>query len=206
MYTLQDIYYFYRREQAFANNRGFRMPKDFDFYLKKRLTPKNRESLELVTKYFNTKWRSIDPSVYFRKGFEIYKNFGYHQFFNRCVIERYIEDDRDRKRAIKMESKKMLESSIFVKGFMKENQITSLGVYAKSKDNGVSLPVRHYMINKIDPFFLVWLIKEGMFVPDDVDMPYMNYILTEQRNIIDKLNQHLQLTQKIKEVLSNVVW
>ena len=97
MFTELDIYTEYRRAQALEYNRGYRIPKNFQKHLNFKMSSKNREALELATKYFNTKWKNIDPAKFFEAGFGVLKSFTYVQFFDPRVMRLYIQRDKNQR-------------------------------------------------------------------------------------------------------------
>ena len=108
MNQIVDIYRQFRRAQAHKNNRGYRMPKDFDKHFSTKMSEKNREALTLATKFFNTKWHNIDPYRFFECGFELFKTFSYTQFFDPRVINLYVTRDKNHKRELKVSKQEMI--------------------------------------------------------------------------------------------------
>ena len=70
MITEQDTYTYFRQSQSRFISRPYRLPKDFDKFFNTRLAAKNKEALEIITKWFNTKWSNIDCAKFFDCGFE----------------------------------------------------------------------------------------------------------------------------------------
>ena len=100
---IQETYYLFRKAQADFNNRGFRMPKDFEAHFKKKLSLVNQKKLVKATNWFNTKWSNIDPYIYFTCGFELYKKrFSYIKFFEEKILLLYIQRDKNEKRQIRV--------------------------------------------------------------------------------------------------------
>ena len=73
MYDTRDIYIAFRKAQSLAKNRGYRIPKDWDNHFNNKMKPTDRDNLQKITDYFNTKWQNINPQKYFEAGFDIYK-------------------------------------------------------------------------------------------------------------------------------------
>jgi hypothetical protein len=202
MYEIKDIYYYFRKAQAESNNRGFRIPKDFEKHLKNKMSKKNVEALDLCTKYFNTKWQNIDPYLYFVCGFEIFKNFTYTQFFNPKVINLYKIRDKIKKRDLNEIKTSILKSSKFVLSFMKENNITLIKYCYFSKNNR-KIIIEHYLKNNICKFFISLLIKKGFLVLDDSDMVLIPYVSEQYREICLNFEDCNNFLEKIMYKLTN---
>ena len=97
MITDFDVYKSFRKAQANANNRGYKIPRDFDDFLEK-MNSNNREWLQRTTIYFNTSYRNIDIDKYMECGFEIWKSFTYKNFLHEKIMVLYISKDKARKR------------------------------------------------------------------------------------------------------------
>jgi hypothetical protein len=186
--NIREIYKNFRKAQASYNNRGYRLPKNFETHFNTKLSDKNREILSLTTKYFLTKWRNINQFEYFLCGFELYKGFSYHQFFDQKVMTLYITKDKNKKRKLKMVSADLQKSKNFVLNYIKENNIKSLKAYGQMKEGEVSLPVQHFTHNFIDKFFLVKLINKGIVVLTDSDRIQVPYIIDQYREIQEEMN------------------
>ena len=112
-----EVYVAFRAAQGNAKGRPFRLPKDWESFKSKRMLKKNVENLELAAGYFNTKWRNVDLDRLMTYGFELWKNFSYHQFFNKKLINYYIERDRILKRKLRVDKESIMKSLIFIKKF-----------------------------------------------------------------------------------------
>ena len=206
-YQLEDIedyiddifntYYCFRFAQSEFLNRPYRLPKDFKSFLFNRMKAPSRECLIDITKCFFTKWERIDKKDYFRCGFKIMgKGFTYHRFFDKRIIEQYIQIDRAIKRDMTHNKGKFVESVKFVKKFLKENKLTLLE-YCNKKIDGYFLPVRHYIENDIDKIFLAWLIKKGYYVLSDYDRSILPYVVDNYREMYVKLEKMNSFIRKI---------
>lgn len=199
--TPEYVYVQFRKAQAEANNRGYRIPKDFEKHLNERMSDKNKNTLILVTSWFLTKWKEIDPYRYFQCGFELFKTFTYHHFTNPKILKLYIQKDKNLKRYNRLSKKRIIESLRFIKRFMSEKGISSFGIYCLTFDKNRSLPVKHYLENKIDKFFMVWLIKERMVMPTDDERALMPYIVESYREVVDKLDNIKNFLEEVKKKL-----
>ena len=203
--TAENIYFAFRKAQAGIKNHGFRMPKDFVKHMKSRMSEKNREALVLITKYFNTKWRNIDPYTFMVCGFDIFKNFTYTQFFDRKVINLYIDRDKNKKRELGVNKQAIVKSAAFIKKYMKEFDISSLGMYCKIKKDGMLLPIKHYVDNNVDKFLIVYLMKSGYIKLDDDHRAYVPYIVDQYREILLKNDEMIDFLEKIKKSLKGTL-
>ena len=186
--TPEYIYVQFRKAQAEANNRGYRIPKDFEKHLNERMSDKNKNALILVTSWFLTKWKELDPFMYFQCGFELFKTFTYTNFTDPKILRLYIQRDKNIKRYNRLSKKRIIQSLKFIKGYMADNGILSFNRYCMTLNQNRSMPVRHYLENKIDKFFMVWLIKEKMVLLTDDERSIMPYIVESYREIVDKLD------------------
>lgn len=199
--NIEKIYFKFRKAQADFHNRGFRMPKDFETHFKKKLSTTNQEKLAKITGWFNTKWSNIDPYTYFKCGFDLYKkNFTYVKFFNEKIFLLYVQRDKIEKREVRVNKEKLINSAKFLKKYMQENEIYTLQEYIDTTDGNRKLAVTHYLKNKIDASFFVFLIKKGMKLTD-TDRGFIPYVSKHYRNINVMLNELRSFLDKIEERL-----
>lgn len=193
MKDIEDIYVAFRRAQSKAKNRPWQMPKDFEKHLKTRMAKKSVEALELATKYFNTKWSNIDPERYFDYGFELLKSFSYTQFFDPRIINLYKQKDRLEKIKIGNVKLELIKSSRFVKRFIDRNPgIRNMRDYGKARKEGVSIPVKHYLDNKISKFYLARLIDRGIAQLEDDDRALIPHISDSYRELLEMSKEALE--------------
>jgi hypothetical protein len=161
MLTEKDVYMTYRRVQGKAfNGRPRRAPKDWDNHFNNKMKPHDRESIRKMTRYLATAWSEIDLEKYFECGFELWKNFSYHQWFATQVINLYIQKSKNHKRVEVDIKRSLVDSGKFVKTYCKENEIDSLKAYASKRDGFHLLCVEHYLKDKISKWFLCFLIHK----------------------------------------------
>ena len=196
-----DVYSDFRKAQAESKNRPYKLPKDWESHFNNRMSKKNREALVLATKYFNTKWDKIDVFRFMQCGFELLKTFSYTQFFDQRIINLYIHKDKHIKRDAKLTKEGVVDSLKFVKTYMKDNGTISISRYCMIEKNGTRLAVRHYIDNKINKYFIVWLISMGMLHLTDDERAQMPYIIEQYRNILAKLKGSEKFLNKLKEML-----
>jgi hypothetical protein len=193
MFLPFDIYLIYRRCQGRFRNSGYRLPKDWDTHFETKMIKENKNMLQILTGYFNTKWKDIDPEKYFTIGFELYGNrFSYRKFIDRKIILHYIQRDKLEKREIGEITDDIKESVKFVDKFVTESsKISKLLRYCSMKDGYLALPVIHYLDNKISKAFIVLLIKYGLFFPSDDEKAKIPYVLAHYNNIVTKFDSNI---------------
>ena len=198
---IEKIYFQFRKAQAAYNNRGFRMPKNFEDHFKKKLTEVNQKKLINITNWFNTKWSNIDPYTYFECGFVLHKkSFTYVKFFNEKVLKLYVQRDKNKKREAKVTKEKLIESAKFLKNYMRKNEISTLQEYIDTQDGNQKIAVSHYLKNHIDASFFVFLLKKGM-VLNDIDRGLIPYVSKNYRNINIMLIDMKEFVDKIEKLL-----
>ena len=195
---IEDIYYAFRKAQAESKNRGWRMPKDFDKHLNNKMSIKNKEVLELVTKWFNTKWRNIDPTRFMECGFELFKTFSYIKFFDERIINLYKQKDKNIKRVNKLSKEKIKNSMLFVKKYIDDNNISSVSRYCMMKKGYINVITEHYLNNYIDKFFMIWLIKMKLLKLDDDNLSLVPYISDHYREVVVQLDDIGVFLNKLK--------
>jgi hypothetical protein len=199
--SMEDVYIAYRKAQSTAKGRPYRIPKDFNKFYETKLSDNNKENLRYLTGYFNTKWKEIDPEKYFECGFELFKTFTYHMFLKPNVINLYIQRDKILKRDLQDGKRGITESLKFVKSFMTSNNINSIVKYCRKKIDNRSLPVIHYLENKIDKFFIVYLIRKGFLLLQDDERSYMPYVVDNYRQIVLNFNEIPDFIGRIDKII-----
>jgi hypothetical protein len=177
------------------------MPKNFDVHLEKKFSKKNREALMLVTQYFNTKWRNINPYRYFQCGFSLFKTFSYVKFFDPRVMRLYVQKDKNLKREMKINKKNIIESVKFIKKYMKDNNILLLRDYLQISNGNRKIVIDHYIHGHIDKFLIVWFIKSGKLILTDDDRASMTYIVHQYREIGEKIIEINGFMRKVSQKL-----
>jgi len=198
---IEQVYYQFRKAQADFNNRGFRMPKNFEDHFKKKLSEINQKKLAKITNWYNTKWSNIDPYIYFTCGFELYKKrFSYIKFFEEKILVLYIQRDKNEKRQTRVTKEKLISSAKFIKKYIKDNKIQSLQEYMDTNDGNQKLAVSHYLKNEIDSSFFVFLLKKGMRL-SDTDRSFIPYISKHYRIINVMLVDIKPFLNKMEELI-----
>lgn len=197
---IKEVYRTFLKVQATFNNRGYRMPKDFENHFNFKLKEQNKKSLIKITGWFLTKWQDIDQYKYFMCGFELYDNrFTYVKFFKDKILLLYKTKDKNKKREIKVTKQGLINSAFFVKKWMQKNNAT-LNDYIKARNGHKKVAIDHYLKNKIDASFFVFLIRKGMILTDD-DRSMIPYIQSKFRKIGFGLNDIQNFLVKLEDKL-----
>ena len=113
----------------------------------------------------------------------------------------YKQRDKNEKREIDVTKRKLIDSAKFLKTYMNENEIFTLQEYIDTTDGNRKLAVTHYLQNKIDASFFVFLIKKGMRLTDE-DRGYIPYISKNYRTINVLLSSDLKsFVSKLEEAI-----
>lgn len=200
--TVEEVYANFRKAQSSSKNRPYRLPKDFNKFFESRMSKANKDSLIMATQFFNTKWVNVDPFRYFECGFELYKSFTYSMFFKPNIINLYKQRDKMLKRDLNDVKSGILNSARYVKDYMIKENMPNLSAYCRTKIGDRSLVFHHYMANKIDKFFVVFLIKNGFFIINDDERPLMPYISEQYRDIVALMEESNGFIEKVKEKLN----
>jgi hypothetical protein len=197
---IESIYGAFRKAQADYNNRGYRLPKDFEKHFNIKFKEVNKKSLIKITGWFLTKWQDIDPYEYFMCGFDLFKkNFTYAKFFNEKIILLYKTRDKNKKRNIQITKQALIRSALYVKKWMEKNN-ASLDEYMGTREGNQKIAVSHYLNNKIDAIFLVFLIQKGMLLTDN-ERGVIPYVHNKYRDIVCGLGEIRDFTRKLEEKL-----
>jgi hypothetical protein len=152
--------------------------------------------LTLITDYFNTKWSNIDPETYFDCGFNVLKSFSYVNFFDERIINLYKTKDKNKKREMTINKEEVKKSITFSKDFIAKNGIKNLKDYGRMRDGYESVPINHYLKNRISKYFLVSLIKNGFLILNDDDRARIPYITEQYNDCVKELDEILKEVQK----------
>lgn len=199
--TCEDIYRAYRYAQSIERGYPQRFPRDFEKHMNERMSDVNRKALKTITNWFNTKWSGINPERYFECGFELFAKFTYHQFADPRVIKLYIQRDKMIKRKAELSKREIIESVKFVKKYIAENNIRNFSIYCLVREDGKCLPIAHYLDNKIDRYFLTWMLREKMIHLTDYEFSVIPYITDKYRDILEELKEIDLFLKKVKEKL-----
>lgn len=159
--------------------------------------------LETLSKRFITVWSEISPYKYFECGFDVYKKkFHYGLFMKREIMKLYINRDKAKKHNTQLNKKELIKSLMFMENYISKNKIT-FNQYCMREHNGLALPVYHYIHNKINKYFLVFLIRCKYFSLSDKDVPYVPYVVEDFRVVMFELQEIERFINKLKGRIEN---
>lgn len=190
MVTDQDVYFAFRKAQALANGRGFRMPKDFDAFLAK-MTPMNREWMQRATIAFNTRYSNINIDVYMSCGFEIWKNFTYKNLLHDKVIQLYIHKDKTKKRQTEVTQREIETTFNNIEDYLRDKPrrpgYTQLQNFCKFRQGEVRICINMYVQGKVDVMTLAYCVNRGYIKLTDDERALSTYLVQKYRDILDAL-------------------
>lgn len=190
MITPQDVYFSFRKAQANAKDRGFRMPKDWDAFLLK-MSDQNRNWLEQAARYFNTKYSNIDLDAYMTCGFEIWKGFTYKNLLHDKVIQLYINKDKRKKRQLEVSQREIDATFNNIFDFMKDKPMrpgyTELQSFCKFREGEVRFCINMYVQGKVDVMTLAYCVNRGYINLTDDERALSPYLVQNYRDTLDAL-------------------
>ena len=196
MYTEWDIYCIYRKVQANKNNRGYRLPKDWDDYYTNKLAPDSQRILTMLKDYFNTKWCDISIERYFEAGFNVYKNLSYKQMLDKRIIKEYIRLDKVEKINDNLSKKSIISSVKFV-----FSEYNSFEEYCNiTYNNYMRQPIKDYIDNKISIGFMVYLIKFGFIKLNEEEKSLLPNIMENYRRISIELDNIYKFNEDLLKI------
>lgn len=195
MITEFDVYAAFRRAQADANGRGYRLPKDWTAFQAK-MTKQNAEWLYKAMVYFNTTYNNVNLDQYMACGFELWKGFTYKHFCDSRVIGLYIEKDKIKKRKMESSFDVIDRSFDYIVSYMSDKPkrpgYSQLQNFCKLRDGEVRTIINTYNRNEIDTMTMMYcLVKRFIIMSDDerVLMPYISQRYRElQENLKDVMS------------------
>ena len=190
MITPQDVYFAFRKAQANAKDRGFRMPKDWDAFLLK-MSDQNRNWLEQAARYFNTKYSNINLDTYMACGFDIWKGFTYKNLLHDKVIQLYINKDKTRKRQLEVSQREIEDTFNNITDFMVDRKrrpgYNQLQNFCKFRSGEVRICINMYVQGKVDVMTLAYCVNRGYIQLTDDERALSPYLVQTYRDIMDAL-------------------
>ena len=193
MYTTFDIYSTYRKVKADRNNKGIRLPKDWDSYFKNSLNKTTQDSIQELTDMFNTKLCHINLYEYMVAGFDVLKGFTYKYFMDNRVIDRYIHNDKMKKRYWTFNKSDVINSLLYICECVDTTNVdTMLKQYCKKRS------IHDYISNKIGTSFISWVIKDRYITPSELEWSMMPFISGNKKSIFNDINKNYGWLKKLK--------
>jgi len=165
-----------------------------------KLTESNLLILQRLTGQFNTNWSNIDPAIYFKCGIVIWKTFSYSKFLNRKILDRYIKDDKRKKRKAfdktDEEIKNDIKNSL---NYIKNQGFASIKEYSQVIVDSTHLCVDDYFGEKIDLILTAHIIYTkgfNLFGIDDVNLTYINNNQTVIKGLVKRFSRVIKKMEK----------
>jgi hypothetical protein len=173
MITIQHIYISYQKSLNLYLSTKYDIPKNIDSVIN-NLPKTNQIRLNTLCGYFNTKWQNIDIDKYFACGFEIYSTkFTIRKILDPKVLKLYIEKDKNIKRNNGITREQLDADLKFIKSWTEQRHYNKrIGLekeYCKMLDDGIRAPIKHYIVNKISKYTLVWLVSQRFLLLAEED-------------------------------------
>ena len=200
-----DVYAAFRRAQANANGRGFRLPKDWESF-KGKMNKQNGEWLYKATMYFNTTYSNVDLDAYMSCGFDLWKGFTYKYFCDQRVIELYIQKDKIKKRKLRATTDEIEKSFVVISRYLEDKPIrpgySQLQNFCKFRDGEVKNIINMYNRGHVDSMTLTYCMFRRYLVLTDDERVLMPYISQRYRELIESLQTVIEFI-KTKEIELN---
>jgi hypothetical protein len=192
MITDLDVYVAYKTAEAAAKGRtGFRLPKDWDVYKTEKMNKFAYDQLYKLMVHFNTSMRNVDMAKFMSCGFEIWKSFSYQHFFEKPVLNLYMQYDKQKKRRIMSDTAEVDKSFAYIADFLKTKPIregyNQLQNFCKFRDGEIRTIINLYVQDKIDTITLVYCLKKRYIVLSDDERAITPYISQRYRDLCDNL-------------------
>jgi len=185
MITSYDVYKLYR--QLKSNNP--KIPSENVY--RKRLSLKSLLNIDRLSQYFNTIYSNVNPELYLKYGFSLWKTFNYAKFLDNRILEKYQQQDKIIKRSIKV-SKDDIDTSF--------NYINiPLYRYCKKYDNNQKLIITDYIFNRINSVIIMYCIKNKYIDFSDIETEMLYHIF----NNYDDWMKLMYKNYKYIELLDN---
>lgn len=174
MIDIISVYNFYKKAESKCKNKPYKEPKNFELVWN-RLSDDNKQIIQTLSDYFNTKWYNINPELYFLSGFKKWKSFNWSMSLRKEVMQKYISSDKSRKRNddINNNIKESIE-------YIKENY-DSIFYYCEVVYGNLSAPVIDYLRSKISGALLYWLISNKYLILTEQDNSYIMHLMNNEK-------------------------
>jgi hypothetical protein len=194
MIDAENVYISYQQARARFLNRPYKIPTKWDTVWE-RMSEVNSENIRLITIAFNTRWQNIVMDKYFDYGFELFgKRFTYTKFFDKRLMNMYIEKDKQVKRLTENIKKSMEESFSFIEGWMKAREyrkdLSLHSQYGRILIEGMRAPIKHYIMNEIDKHTLTWLIYNKYVILEDYEKGLIPLVISNYRKFVRELKEY----------------
>ncbi len=193
MITEKDIWYSYQK----AKGKDIEYPSDKKWESTyNKLSEVNKENINTLAVYLNTKWQNIDLDKYMETGFYLWKSFSYKHFLDQRLIDKYRQFDKSSKRRKATNSD--LKESI---KFILYNRYP-LDYYGSLEEDGFSLPINDYLHGKISDVIVVYMMEKG-YLDIKQEMGFIPYIIERYEQIQNQVQKKWSLLSGMEEVIVN---
>lgn len=179
MYMVNKLYNEFKRVEGIIKGKPLK-----DNYPIGRLSKDSISILQILEARFNTIWQNINPYIYFKCGFELWKTFSLKKALNEKIINLYIRKDKRYKRIEGFLEKNILDSLDFIK--KTSNGIVS---YAGQKEGFLSKAIIDYNKNKIDKYLLAYLIYKGFLKPTTEEEELCSYVICQYSDLVKDMDK-----------------
>jgi hypothetical protein len=123
------------------------------------------------------------------------------KFLEPKVLKLYIARDKIKKRKTRLLKESMLESALYVKKWMKNNNVYTLQEYVQCTNGNISIAVEHYRKGKLDNGFFVFLLTKGLILNNN-ERNYVPYIIQNYRKIRSNLEKLKEFIRKMEDKIN----
>ncbi|KFZ25552.1 MAG: hypothetical protein KQ78_02240 [Candidatus Izimaplasma bacterium HR2] len=194
-----DVYCAFRRAQANAAGRGYRLPQDWGSF-KEKMAKQNSEWLYKATVYFNTTYSNIDLDGFMSCGFELWKGFTYKHFCDRRVLELYIQKDKIKKRKLESTHVEITNSFKFIEEYLTNKPHRSgysqLQNFCKFREGEVRNIISIYNRGKIDTMTIMYCLVHRYLIMTDDERTLMPYISQRYRELSENLKSVMEFIKE----------
>lgn len=190
MITEYDVYYAFRKAQSLSNDRGFRIPKNWEAF-KAKMNENNRQWLREACMYFNTTYSNVDLDKYMMCGFEIWKGFSYKHFTHKKVIDLYIHKDKVAKRKLEVSRREIETTFNFISDELRDKPLrpgyNQLQNYCKFRTGETRNIINTYVQGKIDIMTLAYCVNRKYLILTDDERAMSPYLVQRYRELMENL-------------------
>jgi hypothetical protein len=200
-----NVYIAFRNAQSIAKGKGFRPPKDWQTFKETKMSASNRVYLDAIVNNFNTKWHNIDLNKYMQTGFELWKNFSYHQFQDPRVMEMYKRKATVHMRKMRISKETVIESMKHIKKYMEDrstiNGYNKLETYCKLKDGNSHIAYQDYIKGKLDNLTMAFLMVKRYLKLTDTERGNITVFIQNYRELVDEMLDIKKFIEKAESMI-----
>lgn len=194
MLNERDVYQVFRK----ASGKPYKMPKDW----KKKwnsFKPEEREALRKMVRLLATTWQDVNLENYFQCGYELWKGFWFNKWFKPELFSLYVQKSKNKKRIEENVKRVVTDSFKFVLQYCIENNIKSLNVYSRLRDEQKLIIMEHFLQDKISKWFLVLMVQRRFCLLNEADLDKFPFDAEKIREMKVELREHFHFTQMLEQ-------